>query len=592
MKIEQHIYTSVGREDFASIAVTPQINREERIKLENHSLYILPTQLLYEEKKAKPIKYVFYPLDENRLVIGKAVYTGKDNQGRPGNYFFHNLIFSKEELIKFDVNSVQLIRYIEKKGIFRERVTNESLQMLELPVGGLKEFKFKKPQIPNEFIKSLIYFCFNAESITNSFLITGSDRECLDFLEWLYEFLPYGLKEKISFDTYGYGTNLGFKIVGNPHESEFQQSINYSLRLDLKTKSYIANFEVEEASELVSYVTEKVCSGDIADLKSVYFLQGCLQKNDFGKFKEAYKGISLQSKNFIYRLYKKAILGRILTEKDTELLGLVVDKLGPGDISTLSSSFEIIAQLVETEDKKISGMFIDWFCLQEDKELFFSLLFKSMKLWNIFLDRLKDYPEDMIFLFEDEAIVVFKDNYSEQLEETLLRAIFSLLEQILRIKKLTKGLIQLLNKLPQPQSENVSLFRAFIKYELTNEPLLLNELISSDVSILSEKHQEAILVSILKGIIESSKLEEMPKQLNLLFEKAKDKQNLISSSLSLLKQHEIPNKTKKVFKSIFLELADKLPQNEETKSFKDTADKLFEIKPSFIRQLLGRKDKG
>jgi hypothetical protein len=321
-------------------------------------------------------------------------------------------------------------------------------------------------------------------------------------------------------------------------------------------------------------------------------LQDCLQKNDFGKFKEAYKGIAIQSKNFIYRLYKKAILGRILTEKDTELLGLVVDKLGPDDISTLSSSFEIIAQLVETEDKKILEVFIDWFCAQTERISFYQLIFKYSNLWKLFLDRLRLQPQNINFLLEDDAFGVFKNYYSAEFEEALLEEIFLMLPEISENKKLSRSFSEAINSLPASDSKNISLLKSFIKYELNHDSALLEILVSSDLSILSEKKQESILDSILQGIIESNKLEVISKQLNLLFEKARNKQNFVSRSLTLLKQHEIPNKTKKLLKSIFLELSNKLPQNEETKNFKDMADKLFEIKPSFIRQLLGRKDKG
>ena len=42
MKVEQQMFTS-GKPEFVTIAITNGLNRDERIALEQHSLYLLPT---------------------------------------------------------------------------------------------------------------------------------------------------------------------------------------------------------------------------------------------------------------------------------------------------------------------------------------------------------------------------------------------------------------------------------------------------------------------------------------------------------------------------------------------------------------------
>ncbi|MEW6620454.1 MAG: hypothetical protein AB1422_14155, partial [bacterium] len=155
MKLEQHIYTSSVK-GFTTLTATQGITKDERIKLENHSLYVLPGQLLYKEGMPTPTKYIFYPLGEKRFVLGRAIYLGKDNLGRPGNYLFHNLIIAKDELEEPSFNPAKLIKMIEENGLFRTSPPEKPLDVINFLLDEEKGLEFKTPPMPQDLILTLL----------------------------------------------------------------------------------------------------------------------------------------------------------------------------------------------------------------------------------------------------------------------------------------------------------------------------------------------------------------------------------------------------------------------------------------------------
>ncbi|MEW6608719.1 MAG: hypothetical protein AB1414_14945 [bacterium] len=324
MRLEQHIYTS-GKKGFATVAQTPGITKDEQIKLENHSLYILPGSFLYKEGVSTPTKYIFYPLSEKRFVLGRAIYIGKDNLGRPGNYLFHNLIISKDELEEPSFNPAKLIKMIEENGLFRTSPPEKPLDVINLPLD--KEIEFKIPPIPQDLILALLYYCFSYKSLKAPLLLVGQDKDCLNFLGWLYTLLPYSLKENLSFDTYSYGANLGLKIMGIPKESDFYQTISYSLKIDLLTYDYNLNPEIKEPSKPILALTEMIATGREEEIASMYSAEYSLKMGDYERFRERYIAFSKDVKELIYTSHKERILNYIIDKKDLELLQIIINLL-------------------------------------------------------------------------------------------------------------------------------------------------------------------------------------------------------------------------------------------------------------------------
>ena len=93
VKVGQHIYGRAKEKGFSTLGYSPDVTSEDLKSIERNSNYELPTSLYYDEGAEKPVKYTFYKLSEEKIVVGKGVYIGKDEFGRVGNYLFHNLIF-------------------------------------------------------------------------------------------------------------------------------------------------------------------------------------------------------------------------------------------------------------------------------------------------------------------------------------------------------------------------------------------------------------------------------------------------------------------------------------------------------------------
>ena len=560
MKIEQHVYTS-GKKGFATVAVAPGISRQEQFALEKHSLYILPGSMLYKENITTPIKYVFYPLNEKRLVVGKAVYAGKDNMDRSGNYFFHNFIMEKEDILKVASNPIELIKFIEKKKLFLNKIPDMPLLAVEIVIDEVKvkRHEGRKPRIPDNFIVSLLQFCLNPDLSRAPLLLIGTDRECLDFLEWLYALLPDDIIGKISFDTYSYGTGLDFRIAGMPRDAEFQQSLSYALKIDLATGECISILKAEEPSGLISFVAREAVAGEVEEIKTIYFLEKCLQKGDYDNFKVKHKTASNQIKDFLFMSHKKAILDRIVTHKDMDLLSLVIKKIDEEDVSAFFSAPDII--------------------------------FKTKNLWKLFINMIKRQPEDIDFLMEEKSAKELADCYSPQLEETLLDTVLSALPEVYDSKKLIRDFVQVINNLPAPKAEGAGLVRAYIGYRLTDEPALLKKLIGGDISTLPEKYRGLVLDSVLEGIIETCDLKDMPNELSTVFDKYADKEKYLLRLLNFLEGLKMSNKAKTALKDILLAMYAKLPQDEAAQNIKARIEKIFEPKPSLFKRILGREDK-
>ena len=257
MKVEQQMFTS-GKPEFVTIAMSGGLSREERLALEQHSLYVLPTALMYQENVVTPVKYVYYPLNATRGVVGKAVYAGKDSLGRPGNYFFHNLVFEYDELQReFDLNPAALIRVLEEQQLFRTAAPQPPLTPLEIaPSPRLPEMA--APALRQGDLEQLLFVALNDRSFQLPLLLHGTGGECLDFLERLFPLLPYQQRRELSFDTCAYGTGLAFRIQGVPEQPEFRQSVSPALTLNCATMQVNVAFQMPaSAAWLAAYLVER-----------------------------------------------------------------------------------------------------------------------------------------------------------------------------------------------------------------------------------------------------------------------------------------------------------------------------------------------
>lgn len=548
MRLEQHIYTS-GKTEFTTVAATDGLSREDRIHLENHSLYILPTALLYQEDCQTPVKYAFYPLGEDRFVVGKAVYAGKDSLGRPGNYLFHNLIITKEDLLACSrFNPVNVIRYMEKKGLLRETVPEEPLTVIELSPDEIESPTHALPHIRDDLLSRLLYACLNHKSLQHPVLLHGTDQECLDFLAWLYPLLPYQLRMELSFDTYTYGVSLGFRILGLPEDSEYRQSLTPSFTLFPASGQYTSSLDIREPSKRLALMKTMITAGKVSELNIIYSMEYCLQIEDYARFNKKYREVSQEIKDVILDFHKETLLRHIANQKDAELLQLIQGQIMVEDLEILSASPEMIHRFVETEDLRSARVFADWFCAGKgDMAACYPFLFEFTSLWQVFLERITAKPQDIGALLE--PLKMFAAHYTSRYEGTLLEAMFMVLPVLLEERKLAKKFLKVFETLPKPDSKEITLLRTAVKYDLSEEADLLENLLDSDLAILSETQQKKVLNVILRGVFEQ-KPEDMEKHLNRLFGKALKNRKSLLMLLHSIDEVECSKKVRKVLKKI------------------------------------------
>ncbi len=549
MKLEQQIYTS-GKPEFTTVAATDGLNRADRIHLENHSLYILPTSLMYQEGVETPVKYVFYPLGEDRLVVGRAVYTGLDSLGRPGNYLFHNFIVAKEDLLAYSrINPVTLIRQIEKKGWFRETVPENSSTVLEISPDEFPGPSFPQPELRDTLLSQLLYVCLNHQPLQYPLLLNGAEQDCLDFLERLYPLLPYYLRAELSFDTFTYNVSLNFRVVGLPERPEFRQSLPASFTLHPDSLQASSALEAQEPSRYLSLITGMIAGGQMSNLDTVYTLEHYLRTEDYPNFNRKYDEVSRDLKDVILDFHRETLLYHIADQQDAELLQLIQVDIQVRDMAVLASSAEMIHWLVATEDAKTAQTLTEWLCLgNRDVAVCYPFLFEFHSFWQVFLEHIKAQPQAVAALVG--PLQAFSKYYAPQYEETLLDALFPLLPFLREEKKVAKGLFKAFEALPQPNSDTMILLRTAIKLDLSREDALLEQLLARDLKILADERKGNVLDVMVRGVFKTKDAEDIEKQLHGLFATARENPESLLRLLHVIEKIEFSKKVREVLKKI------------------------------------------
>lgn len=359
MKVEQQMFTS-GKPEFVTVAITAGLSRDERIALERHSLYLLPTALMYQENAATPVKYVFYPLNAKRGVVGKAVYAGKDNLGRPGNYFFHNLVFEFDDLQReFDLNPAALIRAIEQQQRFRTTAPQASLMPEEIALlSHLSEMAV--PRLKQAELEQLLYVGLNAQAFQLPILLYGTDSECLDLLERLYPLLPYQQRRELSFDTYSYGTGLSFRVQGLPPHPEFRQSVSPALTLNCSTMQVTAAYQMPTLSKRFEAIRNLVFAGKSGELHMFYMLEYMLESGRFDEFVLRLGQAPADIQRLLRDFHAPRLLACLVEQLDTALFESLQPYFTADDLVILSAAPELMRRYAEQADDRRAAIFAEW----------------------------------------------------------------------------------------------------------------------------------------------------------------------------------------------------------------------------------------
>ena len=562
MNIEQHLYTSSPK-GFATIAATAGITREEQRRLEKHSVYLLPTALLYQPQATPPVKYVCYAFTPERFVVGRAVYIGKDNLGRPGNYLFHNLIFSVPQtprLRSFLTNPARLIRHFEEQGRFHSRVPATPLAPFDLAANEIKAPAYAARFRERDLIAHLLYYCSQHAALAHPLLLIGGESACLDFLAWLFDLLPYPVRPQMSFDTYSYGVNLGCRIIGLPEDAAFQQNVPCALKVHLSSGQHTADFEMHDISPQLAFSIELAAAGRVAELNTLYVLEDCAQHGDYAPLKAEFGSLAQDIKDALWASQKAGILKQIVVQNDAELVRLIQPHIALADLHTLAAAPDMLRQCVSSEDQRIQAIFVDWLCEAGEPSACVPFLFQFPRLWKLLLQKIQQHSAYLPMLLA--ALQTFCQHYSASLEMPLLETILPLLAAIKKDKPLAQGFGRAFEALPAPETQDLSVLRTFVRYELSGNSALLEQLLDSDLFGLPTPYRSHILQTTLRALAQTGQPEAIAAHIRRLFEKAKGEQADLLILITIIEELKFPYNVRKALREVFAEVLQHLPKDQ------------------------------
>ena len=588
--LEQQVFTR-GKQGFATVAASEGISDEDKLSLERHSLYFVPDPILYKEGTPKPVKFVYYPLGSGKFVIGRAVYAGRDDVGRPGNYLFHNLVVPLDGFAQVGFNPARLTKELTSRGIFLDKAPDtERLDPVELDVTGAQVAPKGISVGDKKAILTLLYTCLNADLTRQPLLMSGSEEQVLDFLLWLFDVLPYNLRETISYDSQGYGMPPGYCIIGLPDQDDYRQSIKSSLALQLSDMDMTPGFEVSETPGELSFIVDLAASNRLDELNTLYFLQDCLQKGDYQSFKRGYDGASTSIKRFLFAFRKTEILDYVAASRDTDFLQLISDSLIIEDLHVIGSDVALLKVLAESGSKKTLELLADHLLAQAPSEDLYSLLFTSYELWQIFLNKLMPLSPGASVLVL--IIGLLTRQYSADYEEALHYAMLPFLERFAKDMKSSSEIGRALAGLPiltpgifeaGARVSQLNLLRTFAAYDLTRDTKCLDKLIAVDLSGFPAQYYAIMEREVLTGAFLTYRAEDVPSILKKLFSASSQKKIFLSALL----RADIPRDVRYEVQETFSQLLASLPKDAESRGLASEAMQVFQAKSSLRDRLKG-----
>lgn len=580
MKFEQHIYTS-GKTEFMTVAMTGGISREEQLQLESFSIYFLPIALHYQEQVTAPVKYIWYALGETRFVVGRGVYTGKDSLGRTGNYLFHNLILSKDDLIaSCYVHPARLIKTLEAQGVFVEQIPTQPLTPIEFATDDIIPPASGPHYLPDDLLLLILSACIEYRTAHHPFLLVGSPAACLDFLDQVYTVLPFHIRLALRVDTYAYGvSSVGFHIIGVQDAPEYQQAFAAAVTLQLANLRYTAQTASPPPSAYIGFIADMTSANRIRELNEVYALEYDVRTENYAWFLREYPRVAEELQHVVWIFHTRELLKRIVTASDTELLPLVRKRLRIDDLHTLYAAPEMLNRLIETGDPDNVNLVAEWLCTPGSKTLFYPYLFASQALWNTLLQHIHAHPQNAAFLLE--LLRAFSGYYSAEFEKTLHEHLIPLLpmitgekegglfrEMLLRLPALTEGqvfvkeLFKAFDALPPSGSERMDILRTFVTYRLSNAFECIERLLESPIAALPEEYQPLVFDAIANRILvmrtfEIWSTDKASQQVRKLFEHAFDSPPALHNLVCSIEKLHLTNDAKKAMKIVWKSLQEK-----------------------------------
>ncbi len=520
VKVGQHIYGRKEKEGFTTVGYSFYITKEDIRTIEVKCIYFLPD--LYSREIEKPVKYVFYKLNKEDVVIGRGIYVGLDEAGRPGNYIFHNLIFQTKDITTLKINPIALIRYLESKGMFKmEILPNEKLEDIELDLELEKEekkrtslsvFKVLSYYIDENKLAELIYLCLVPETIKDPVIIEyEKDDELLDFLYDLFSILSTNKWEKISFNTLWYYSQE-FKFVICGIRKDLPVPPSYSIKIDLINKTYESKIDIQN-KKIYDYarLMVKMALTDTTNLTNLHLLEALVETGQWDDFIKLYENFPQDIKKIIYEKNKENILIEISDNGNVNLFKTTKENMELEDFIRVFGSKKFVKSIIEQKDEAIVKDFIEWIynTVPENRSKFYYDFLNNLWLFELLIKKINEERKIksvkiILELFEGfYSQYVEQNKYDELIEEKILDVFCDALEVKFISTVEQDKIMKILKKLPLSKNIKVLLLRALIRYKLGDTKAI--------ISFLEEEGNRSLMYEVLREGIKTVDFERYKK---------------------------------------------------------------------------------
>jgi len=414
IKIDHHIYGKIPERDFSTLKCTADLSKDEIRQLEQYSQYKLPVSL-WDENKRKPPKYIFYNLNEKKIIVGRGVDAGRDEQNRWGNFLFHNIIIDIAEFCRLKLNPVRIIKGLEEKNIFLEKFTgNEELsKSIELESDKEKididTSLFIAFENSEEAISNLYDYFFNHQKINLPFWISGEKEGVLNFLDSFLMVLPKRKWIELSLNTFwDYNDEKlpGAYFICTLLIDDQSLPNRYFAKLDLNNKMFERSVNMQEyqLSNYGRFYAGMLIKKDYKLIHSLNLLYETAGYSDWKTFIRLFQEFEDdQSKKVLFEYWQNKIITEIL-KGNIELFRVVRNYLNEINLKKIFASEQFIEELNSTNYPEEVDEFVKYFFdsfTDEERRRSYSNIFKNSQVYEKVRERfieLKSEREIEIFL--------------------------------------------------------------------------------------------------------------------------------------------------------------------------------------------------
>ncbi|GHO86341.1 GAP1-N2 domain-containing protein [Dictyobacter formicarum] len=233
MAILQHYYTSfrdysTGRSGFQAKAMSPGITPEDQAQLLRLLVYRLPASVEASATAEHPVALRYYYQNEASSFLIHSQSTGKDDNGRPGNFFAHSLIMPTELF-----SNIPPI-FFWQSSFWQAQDNTDSgelpvLSDLELePALDIEQvWSLLQSEQNRQYLAALIGAVTQLESSQRNIILVADSQQIALWIAAVSCMLPPTWRPLLTFSTYQHDPfQSQFMITGAPPATLFQPGAN------------------------------------------------------------------------------------------------------------------------------------------------------------------------------------------------------------------------------------------------------------------------------------------------------------------------------------------------------------------------------